>query len=150
VKQSLILSKWFNPSAFSNLDLSIYPWQDESICQMTNQYGCIGSTASVCSNTLGNSKQSICDLAGNVYEWVRDEWQVNLLNSSHLAHMPFCNDENCESSEVNRQSIEINRVQRGGSFLENARFLKTTTRRYSSQNIKSPLIGFRWIKYLNE
>ena len=55
-----------------------YPWGSaDATCTraVMNEagYGCgQASTWPVCSKTAGNSAQEVCDLAGNVYEWVAD------------------------------------------------------------------------------
>jgi len=71
--------------------LRTYPWGDEEVtCERAIVYkhfreegdwgfGCgLDSTAEVCSRPLGNSEQGVCDLVGNVEEWLEDDYHGEL------------------------------------------------------------------------
>ena len=97
----------------------VYPWGDEAPgCRLAHmddtsvrasgwqRNGCgSGVTAPVCSLERGNSKQVVCDLAGNVGEWVADAY-----------HGTYAGAPTDGSADVPRRAGRVERVHRGGSL----------------------------------
>lgn len=94
-------------------DGRIYPWGNETAtCEYavmsvasTGLDGCgTGSTWEVCSKSpAGDSPYGLCDMSGNVWEWVSDWWDLGYYTNS-----PASNPTGPDSGSI--------RVLRGGSF----------------------------------
>ncbi len=98
-----------------------YPWGDESpsctYAVMDDRGNGCGEdrTCAVCSKTAGNTEQGLCDMAGNVWEWVQD-WY----------HSDY-NEAPSDGSAWETPSGS-HRVRRGGSFYLDGDYLRASDR----------------------
>ena len=123
-----------------------YPWGERApSCLLANYnspYGrgyddlCNPDVLNVCSLTQGNSKDGVCDLLGNVSEWVLDEYADSYVGLP-LNESPRCSDApNCDVGAI--------RVVRGGALRD---AIQTTTTRVGAETITyNGSIGFRVVK----
>ena len=118
-----------------------YPWGnekptcDKAVMQGNGGYGCSKySTMPVCSKPAGNTAQGLCDMAGNVWEWVQDKYQ----NSYKGAPADGSAFEGAGSL----------RVMRGGSSynVSGASYLRTDSRRGEAPGVVCDAIGFRLVR----
>ncbi|HOE82517.1 MAG TPA: SUMF1/EgtB/PvdO family nonheme iron enzyme [Myxococcota bacterium] len=116
-----------------------YPWGDEkATCDRAVMYdGGLGcgrkSTWPVCSKPRGNTTQGLCDMAGNVFEWVQDWWHDSYQGAPT----------NGSAWESPAGSI---RVYRGGSWSFYARNVRSANRGSASPSYRSDVVGFRLAK----
>jgi len=115
-----------------------YPWgEDEPNCELTVMYdlfegiGCgLDRTWPVCSKTAGNTEHGLCDMAGNVWEWVPDCWYGDYYGAP-------------TDGSVSDEWPCSSRVLRGGGWKSPDKSLRTRTRFYKVPIGRSPSIGFR-------
>ena len=86
-------------------------------------------TAEVCSRSGGNSRQGVCDLAGNVWEWVEDSW--------HSTYQGGPSDGSA------RHGGAFSKVTRGGSYAYRARWLRAAERQPYPSSKRLAYVGFR-------
>ena len=109
-----------------------YPWGDEAAtCETAVISGCTsGGTAPVCSEPAGNTKQGLCDMAGNVWEWVQD-WYHDSYNGAPTDGTAW---------ESPAGSF---RVFRGGSWGVGAVNARSADRNRDDPGDRRLLLGFR-------
>jgi formylglycine-generating enzyme required for sulfatase activity len=87
----------------------------------------------VCSKRAGNSAHGLCDLAGNVWEWVEDDWH----DSYAAAGRPDDGTAWVDSPRGSR------RVYRGGSFWNAAANRRAANRSRDEPGLAGDGLGFR-------
>ena len=113
-----------------------YPWGKESATCLRSVmnhggWGCgMKRTWPVCSKTVGNTAQGLCDMAGNVWEWTEDCWHANYTEAPTDGSAWT---RNCKSS----------RVSRGGSWGSSAASLRTADRHFASPRSRGSDLGLR-------
>lgn len=113
-----------------------YPWGDQKPdCSKAATAGCGTGTVPVCSKPAGNTDQGLCDMAGNTWAWVQDTY--------HESYKGAPSDGKPWENSGARY-----RVFRGGSFLFDASFARSTQRRYDVPETRCGRVGFRPVKAL--
>ncbi len=108
-----------------------YPWgKERATCAHAVALGC-GSltTAPVCSKPLGNTRQGLCDMAGNAWEWVEDGY-----------HESYEGAPTDGSAWKNGGSF---RVFRGGSWNYDSGNARSAIRYYYGSDRRGNDLGFR-------
>ena len=93
-----------------------------------------GRTWPVCSKTEGNSAQGLCDMAGNVREWVEDCWHKRYTGAP------------ADGSAWNHACGEALRIGRGGGWSHKAGYMRASHRYNYSQVNRGISLGFRCAK----
>jgi formylglycine-generating enzyme len=119
-----------------------YPWGDDpATCDYAvmagGGSGCGKGERSwpVCSKTAGNTDQKLCDMAGNVFEWVRD-----------LAHQNYTgapDDGSAWEVPATDQYCSSCRVIRGGSFDDMAEQMNASERGQNNPSTQIHFTGMR-------
>ena len=132
-------AEWEYVARFGHFD-DRYPWGSEApSCAYAHFQdglqgeGCgQGSTAPVCSSPAGESTLGVCDLSGNVSEWLADGYSANY------------NSTPTDGSAA--EGTAASKVLRGGSWRTTADTLTSTYRVEMSPSVRFDDIGVRLVK----
>lgn len=113
------------------VEAKIYPWGDEAATKSLARFDAIDGPGEVCK--LAKSPIGLCDIAGNVWEWVAD-WY----DREYYAKSPEKNPRGPDQG--------MYRVLRGGSWADEAKYLTCAYRSWARPAERSPNIGFRCAK----
>ncbi len=114
-----------------------FPWgEKEATCENLVFDNCGEPTAPVCSRPAGNTRHGLCDMAGNVWEWVQD-----------------CYHDTYEGAPADGSAWEAgppnemwDRVMRGGSWTLEIYQISPTIRNGCHHSQHSSEIGFRPVR----
>jgi cysteine-rich repeat protein len=114
-----------------------FPWGDEAPdCDRTHNYTCAGPpTAPICSHPDGHSAEGVCDLAGNAWEWVLDNYHRTYDNAP-ADGSAWCDQADC----ANDGSV---RVWKGGDYLSDVNRMRCSARGYYAPTVDFYWLGFR-------
>jgi len=124
-----------------------YPWGNikpdctKAVAVELEGYGCNkNSTWPVCSKPMGNTKESLCDTAGNVWEWTMDDYFKD--SAKNPLNKNFNKEKKLKSNDF--------KIIRGGGWIavKNKIGLKRTSRNYINSNATMSQIGFRCLRNL--
>ena len=127
-----------------------YPWGNAvPTCTLVDYNGstCGSGTSPVCSHPTGNTTQGLCDMAGNVFEWLQDEY-VGDYNGAPTDGSGRCTGacpENASDPNYNA-STTANRVVRGGGWYYDTVFMRTATRYSLSPSFQGNGAGARLVR----
>jgi iron(II)-dependent oxidoreductase len=132
-----------------------YPWGDEvATCDYAvmndGGYGCGTNRAMPnCSMPDGNTEQELCDMAGNLWEWVSDKYH----GSYDCDANP--DEENCSGGGVapddgsawyEIEGNDLDRCLRGGGFEHGSEKLRATNRGHYAPEYQGTSVGFRCVQ----
>lgn len=131
-------AEWEHAARSGGQDIS-YPWGDDpATCDRAvmddGGSGCgTGGTLAVCSKPDGNTDQGLCDMAGNVREWLADFYH-GCYDCSQCPGEVACDGQTAApddgSAWVTPSGSGL--VRRGGGYYDGAAELKATSRSYGS------------------
>ena len=137
-------AEWSYVAQGASSQRQIYPWgADPASCQFAHLSDFIKGkgcgeemTARVCRYPRGHSRQGICDLVGNVWEWVMDEWHENYEGAPSNAS-PWL------STQTDGLWSDNDRVYRGGGAFDEQDRPRVARRNHRAPEARLFNLGFR-------
>jgi formylglycine-generating enzyme required for sulfatase activity len=122
--------------AASAMGARTYPWGDQApTCDLALHDACeVTGPEAVCTRESGNGAQGVCNLAGNVSEWITDYYKAD-------QYTVCTEDYSCERGPFHTESGE--RVVRGGSFVTPAHNLRARDRNFRDPATTAADLGVR-------
>lgn len=122
-------------AARGHTDIRTYPWAfGKPTGQLANYHSLAGDTAKVGSYEAGSSPYGVMDMAGNVWEWVQDWYQVD-----------YYQEKTGWKDPTGPQTVQSYRVLRGGSWFSGEGCLQVSDRYFSFPDYAYNNIGFRCV-----
>ncbi len=120
-----------------------YPWgEDQPTCEHLSyadrqgREGCgEAESQAPCGYPRGLSPEGVCDLAGNLWEWVEDDWHRSYHNAPYQGSW-------CEVKDCSPRSRTY-KTYRGGSWYHPAKRARSTARAGALHTTASVGVGFR-------
>ena len=94
----------------------------------------------VCSKPAGNTKEGLCDMSGNLWEWIADVYEEDYYKQSPRKN-PLG-----PSPPPGKDDKDIQRIDRGGSFFNFRKELRITWRDKYWINKPGPSVGIRCVR----
>ncbi len=121
-------------AAASSLGTRKYPWGDQDpTCELALYDDCqAGAPATPCSRPSGNTPEGVCDLSGNVSEWLRCGYLAD--------YYSVCESNQCAGCTHLETATN---VIRGGSYQTPAHNLRASDRDHQDPTYSAPDLGLR-------
>jgi len=119
------------------VEREMYPWGSEEPTEELAHFGSTEAPAPVCGKK--KSPAGLCDMSGNVWEWVHDWYDTNY-------YRDYSSPEQTENPRGPEDGLY--RVIRGGGWFagESALFMTCSYRSWALPNERTPTVGFRCAK----
>ncbi len=124
---------------FADKNLTHYWWADEKVDD--------GYTFTAPVGSYPRNDYGLFDMAGNVWEWCLDEYDAEFYAISQVDN-PFSGTNTIRELSESFESVESNRVVRGGSWIVTAANVRNSTRFTLMPESTNYTVGFRCVQDL--